>query len=83
MDVLTVLERAVQAGDHCDVLGVRLQWLHGRRPFEIIDTRFVLEPPLLFCLIRVEAADESRYCRLIFTREKLPAYNPVGDIHDH
>ena len=83
VDVLAVFKRAIQAGNHRDVLPVRLQRLHSRRPFEIIDTRFVLEPPLLFCLIRVKAADESRYCSLIFTRKKLPAHNPVGDVHDH
>ena len=83
VDVLAVLERAVQASDHRDVLPVRLQRLHGRRPFEIIDTRFVLEPSLLLGLVRVKAADESRQLRLIFAREKLPAHNPVGDVHDH
>ena len=83
MHVLAVLKRPVQACDHRDVLSVRLEWLHRRRPLETVYARLLIEPPLLFGFVRIKSADKARDCRLIFAREKLPAYNPVRDIHDH
>ena len=81
MNVLAVLEGAVHAGDHGDVVLVLNQRTHGGGELERIDSRLVQDPLLVLELVGVEPADETRQHRLFFTGKEVATQNPVRDVH--
>ena len=83
MNVLAVLEGAVETCDQGDIPGKVSQGLHSRGQLQGVDARLVLDPLLVLELVGVEAADKTGQHSVLFTREETTAHNSVGDIHDH